>query len=420
MDIRDAKLREFAFEGNFGLERESLRVTGEGRFATTPHPFPDSPQIVRDFCENQTEINTRVHPSASAAVAELRAIDAEIRRALAELPDPEWLWPFSNPPPITDNADVRPAVFGGPLAGKSAYRDYLAAKYGLRLMTFCGIHFNFSFGERLLDAAARAEGAADGSAFRDGLYLRVAEQLLVWGWVIVPLTAASPLLDATFLHNGSSGDADAGMASVRCSELGYWNFFTPVLDFSSVGAYAESISRLVQDGLIAAPSELYYPIRLKPRGPNRLAELASKGVDHLEVRCLDLNPFTGGLIDERDVVFIQLLILWCAGRPSPPLAARDQVQAVRNFKNAARYDLESAEILLPDGRHGTVRRAGLAVLDHLDGFYAGFPDWVQSVLSFERGKLEHPESRYAERVRRDFGGTFARKGLAFARQAGQP
>ena len=268
--------------------------------------------------------------------------------------------------------------------------------------------------------APRAEGAADGSAFRDGLYLRVAEQLLSWGWVIVPLTAASPLLDATFLHNGSSGDADAGMASVRCSELGYWNFFTPVLDFSSVGAYAESISRLVQDGLIAAPSELYYPIRLKPRGPNRLAELASKGVDHLEVRCLDLNPFTGGLVDERDVVFIQLLILWCAGRPSPPLAARDQVQAVRNFKNAARYDLESAEILLPDGRHGTVRRAGLAVLDHLDGFYAGFPDWVQGVLSFERGKLEHPESRYAERVRRDFGGTFARKGLAFARQAGQP
>ena len=97
-----------------------------------------------------------------------------------------------------------------------------------------------------------------------------------------------------------------------------------------------------------------------------------------------------------------------------------QVQAVRNFKNAARYDLESAEILLPDGRHGTVRRAGLAVLDHLDGFYAGFPDWVQSVLSFERSKLEHPESRYAERVRRDFCGTFARKGLAFARQAGQP
>ena len=419
LDVRHPELRPYALEGNFGLEREALRVTETGRMAQTPHPFPpDHPRIVRDFCENQTEINTGIHATAEAAVEELKVIDAAIRAAIAQ--QGERLWTNSNPPPTLAEDEIVPAKFDGTLARKSVYRDYLAAKYGLRLMTFCGIHFNFSFGERLLDAAARAEGAADGSAFRDGLYLRVAEQLLVWGWVIVPLTAASPLLDATFLHNGSSGDADAGMASVRCSELGYWNFFTPVLDFSSVGAYAESISRLVQDGLIAAPSELYYPIRLKPRGPNRLAELASKGVDHLEVRCLDLNPFTGGLIDERDVVFIQLLILWCAGRPSPPLAARDQVQAVRNFKNAARYDLESAEILLPDGRHGTVRRAGLAVLDHLDGFYAGFPDWVQSVLSFERGKLEHPESRYAERVRRDFGGTFARKGLAFARQAGQP
>ena len=205
------------------------------------------------------------------------------------------------------------------------------------------------------------------------------------------------------------------MASVRCSELGYWNHFAPILDFASVRAYADSILRYVREGLIAAPSELYYPIRLKPRGANRLAALVAGGIDHLEVRCLDLNPFTGGLIDARDIAFIHLLALWCAHQPPAHLSARDQIQAVRNFKNAARYDLESAEILLPDGRHGTIRRAGLAVLDRLDDFYADFPGDVRDVLAFERVKLENPETRLAVRVLSQFSGTFASKGRSFAK-----
>ena len=83
LDVRDPALRPLAFDGNFGLERESLRVTEAGRMAPTPHPFPpDHPRIVRDFCENQTEINTRVWPTADEAVAELRAVNAEILRVL--------------------------------------------------------------------------------------------------------------------------------------------------------------------------------------------------------------------------------------------------------------------------------------------------------------------------------------------------
>ena len=83
LDVRLPELRPFAFDGNFGLEREALRVTTEGRMAHTPHPFPsDHPRIVRDFCENQTEINTRVWPTADEAVAELRSLNAEILSVL--------------------------------------------------------------------------------------------------------------------------------------------------------------------------------------------------------------------------------------------------------------------------------------------------------------------------------------------------
>ena len=355
LDLRDPRLRPLVFDGNFGLEREALRVTETGRMAQTPHPFPpDHPRIVRDFCENQTEINTGVHPTAAAAVAELKKIDAEIRAAIAA--QGERLWTNSNPPPGLADADVVPARFYGSLAGKSAYRDYLAAKYGKALMAYCGIHVNFSFGERLI-AAARVN--------RDALYLHVAAQCVKWGWAIVALTAASP-----------RGD----YASVRCSERGYWNRFVPVLDFSGVQAYAKGIARYVAEGLLVAPSELYYPARLKPRGVNNLLTLAEQGIDHIEIRCVDLNPLTDGLVDVRDIEFIHLFFLWCAAQERETLSAERQEHSVAAFKSAARMDFDWT----PVGE----------LLERMAEFFAGFPE-AREILAFEAEKVYHPDNRYA-------------------------
>ncbi|MBR1920984.1 MAG: hypothetical protein IJ829_03135 [Kiritimatiellae bacterium] len=410
LDVRDERLRPFALEGNFGLEREALRITPEGRMAHTPHPFPGFANIVRDFCENQTEINTHVHPDAASAVAELARLDAEMRRALAGR---ELLWPFSSPPPLGGDDDIVPASFDGDLSPKGAYREYLSAKYGRRVMTFCGIHVNFSFGDRLVAAAG------GGRDFGDRLYLHVAEQMTLWGWLLATLTAASPLLDASFFSPAEMGkDAQTGAASVRCGELGYWNHFTPVHDFSGVRAYADSIRDYVRRGFIAAPSELYFPVRLKPRGANRLASLVEGGIDRIELRCVDLNPLVGGLVDVRDVAFVQLMLLWCASRESAALSAAAQLSAVRNFKNAARFDIDAATILLPDGSTPSVRRAGLGLLDEIARFFGDFPDDVRAVVAFERGKLSAGARRYADEVRARFGGTFARKGLEWAREVG--
>ena len=333
-------------------------------------------------------------------MAELRALNDETLRTI--LHAREYLWPFSNPPPLHGEEDVVPARFVGALSGKASYRDYLATKYGRYLMTFCGIHVNFSFGERLLAASG---------VDKNGLYLHIASGSVLWGWIVVALTAASPVADSSlFLLGGGGGDTFTGFASVRCGDLGYWNHFTPVNDFSSVEAYAEAVQQYVRRGLIAAPSELYYPVRLKPRGANRLETLVSKGVDHIELRCVDLNPLAGGLVDARDVAFVQLFFLWCAARP----AAR--LKAARNFKNAARYDIDAARVLLPDGTSASVRETGLRLLASMESFFADFPPEVAEILAFERGKLEHPESRYAAHVQERFSGTFAEKGLALAKK----
>ena len=227
-------------------------------------------------------------------------------------------------------------------------------------MAYCGIHVNFSFGERLVSAAG---------VDRDELYLHVASQCIKWGWVIVALTAASP----------------AGQyASVRCSEKGYWNRFVPILDFSSVRAYAKSIARYVQDGLLIAPSELYYPVRLKPRGPNSLLSLVERGIDHIEIRCVDLNPLTGGLVDARDIEFVRLFLLWCAAQKRETLSVERQQESVAAFKSAARIDFDWSSV----GE----------VLERMDEFFAssaGWPPSVRRVLAFEAEKVYHPCNRYA-------------------------
>ena len=373
LDVREPAIRPFAHEGNFGLEREALRVTEDGRMAQTPHPFPpDHPRIVRDFCENQTEINTGVHATAGEAVEELKDIDATIRAAIA--PQGEQLWTNSNPPSGLVDDEIVPAKFDGPLAGKSTYRDYLASKYGKLLMAYCGIHVNFSFGERLVEAAwenARSSFPVPRSPFpvlrdfRDELYLHVATQCVKWGWAIVALTAASP-----------RGD----YSSVRCSERGYWNQFVPILDFSGTRAYAKSIAQYVQDGQLVAPSELYYPIRLKPRGLNNLLTLVERGIDHIEIRCVDLNPLTGGLVDARDVEFIHLFMLWCAAQSRETLSAERQAECVRHFKAAARFDFDWT----PVGE----------LVERMEEFFAGFTE-AREILAFEAEKVYHPERRYA-------------------------
>ena len=47
----------------------------------------------------------------------------------------------------------------------------------------------------------------------------------------------------------------------------------------------------------------HYPIRLKPRGANRLETLREQGVNHIELRMIDLNPLRKEGINVRDVKF---------------------------------------------------------------------------------------------------------------------
>ncbi len=412
MDVQE-RLRK----GNIGLEKENLRVDENGYFAQTKHPFPEDSNIVRDFCENQVEVNTDVCSGAKEAVEELHRHTRRIQQVLAQMERQEYLWPFSNPPYIRNEADIPIAQFIGIETSKTKYREYLSNRYGRYKMTLSGIHFNYSFDDELLHRDFRYSGEPDFQEYKNQLYLTLAERVVAYGWLITALTAASPLMDGSYVEK-KQYDVDTfhGMASVRCSEIGYWNFFAPTLNYSSVGEYADSIQHYVDKGWIRFPSELYYPVRLKPAGENTLDNLREHGVNHIELRMFDLNPLVPEGIDVRDVEFAQLFLIWLASTPRQPFTEKDQIQAVQNFKNAAHYDLKTVKIVVPNGEVYSVAEAGLKALGFMREFYKEFPADVHEILDFEEEKLLVPEQRYAWRIRKAYAGGFVKKGLALAKE----
>lgn len=417
LHIENESIREHILDGCFGLEKESLRVLESGKLSHTLHPFPDDKYIVKDFCENQTEINTGVHNSIGEAVEELQFHTRRIHEKLCQLPEKEYLWQFSNPPYIENEKDIPVALFEGENVSKTAYRDYLSDKYGRYKMTFSGIHVNFSFAEDLLRADFELEEETDYAAYKNQLYLDLAKKMAAYGWILVAVTAASPVMDSSFVEKGIyDRNVFTGMASVRCSEMGYWNEFAPIFDYEDIEAYADSIQKYVDDGLLKAASELYFPIRLKPRGENHLDTLRKLGADHIELRMFDLNPLVEAGVEEKDILFAQLLMIWLAAAEDLCFTPKDQIQAVQNFKNAARYDLKTVKIQVPGGENDSVADAALMVIGQMQEFYREIGLGVQDVLEFEKDKFIDAGNRYAWKIREQFQKDFVKKALVLAKE----
>lgn len=272
----------------------------------------------------------------------------------------------------------------------------------------------------------KGEETPEYQQYVDRIYLDLAERLVEYGWIMNVLTAASPVMDNSFFELGrTGGGVFTGMGSPRCSEIGYWNSFAPLLDYTNIQAYADSIQWYVDRGLIRQPSELYYPVRLKPKGENSLQTLRDKGVNHIELRMIDLNPLCKEGIDLRDVKFAQLLLLWLASKPTRHLTADDQVQAVQNFKNASHYNLRTTHILMPDGTSPTVSDAAMGILCKMETFFEKVAPpqpshiggeskdaEIREILDYQKLKLTDSHNyRYTHIIRREYSDDFVKKGL---------
>ena len=419
LHTEDGYIRDHLSDGLVGLELESQRVDRSGHLSHRSHPFGGNPNIDRDFSEAQIEINTPPMGSAADALDFMRGQLSIVHKDL-EYND-ELLWPFSNPPIIRDEEDIPIAVYTGDQVSSYRYRQYLSRQYGRYIMTYSGIHFNYSFPDDILKrnyelAFGDAPGADQLRSYKDEFYLELAGRVLVYSWIPVALIAASPVADNSFYEKGRSGDTVfTGAASLRCSERGYWNDFTPVLSYRSLEEYVASIDGYVEKGLLTAARELYYPVRIKPAGKYTMEALLESGANHIELRMIDLNPFTESGADINDLEFLRLFLIWLAASEITAPGEADQIQAIRNHKNAAAYDWDLAGIVLPDGSRDPLRSCLVKELSSMRDFYKD-DEAAAKVIDTQLLKTSEEKYRYAVRVKEEYGVEYINKGLTRAKE----
>ncbi len=391
------------FKGSFGLERETLRITSDGLLAQTPHPFDDK-LITRDFCENQLELVSPVCSDIDGLFDEIYRIDNSIR--LKILQNREYLWLNSNPPHFENENDIPVANFYGDEISKREYREKLARRYGKRLMMYSGIHFNFSFSNEFLESICPT--SEDFSQFKNTFYFKLFKQLCLHSWLLVLLSAASPVYDLSFDSDYACGTGFDGYASKRNGDKGYWNNFTPLFDCTDLYTYIQSIEQYVNDGTLFSEWELYVPIRLKPKGRNTLKNLKEHGINHIELRMFDVNPLSDVGIFREDIEFAHYLIIYLAHHNDFDFTPAMQKQALSNHKAAALYDMSKIKT-----DNMPAYNAALNILDDMSIFFKAFPK-ISAVIEYQKNKLISG-NRYCEIIRKKLGTDFHKKMLEIAK-----
>ncbi|HLP01613.1 MAG TPA: hypothetical protein VK163_06280 [Opitutaceae bacterium] len=295
-----------------GLEREAWRIEPGGCPAGSAHPFAPGAErfaegeITVDFAENQAELVTAPAAGAAEAAERLRALHGRLHRAIPG----ELVWPLSTPG--CWGGDVAPAQFGGAVAHEAAreYRRYLAAKYGTARQAISGVHFNISLPEAFWSALAEATGAEPD---RSALYFAAARNIVRNRYVLTYLFGASPLVDrrwgASLAANSATKEralletCGHFSASLRSSPLGYQLSDETLRAlagvWSGLDAYVAGLRGAITGGLLASEREFYAPVRPKTAEGGSLGALGRRGVEYLEIRVLDLDPFaaTGVALD---------------------------------------------------------------------------------------------------------------------------
>ena len=300
-------------QGSFGFEKESQRVHADGSIVTTPHPKSFGsrsyhPYIQTDFAESQLELITPPNKKVEDSLRWLSAIHEVVLRSL---PDDEYIFPLSMPAGLPPAEKIKVAQLDDP--ADVAYREHLVKSYGTYKQMVSGIHYNFQLNADLIQTLFKAQSEYQSAVeFQNDLYLKMAKNFLRYQWILLYLLSATPIVDKNYFKDGISPlKPNQYVRSLRSSQYGYVNAPEIIVSYDSVEKYVETLEHWVTEGKLIAEKEFYSNVRL--RGAKKAREFLDNGIQYLEFRLFDLNPFEPYGINLEDAKFIHhfiLLMIW--------------------------------------------------------------------------------------------------------------
>ena len=298
-------------QGTFGIEKESQRVHSDGSIVTSSHPkaFGNRrfhPYIQTDFAESQLELVT---PPMKKLEDTLRWLSAIHEVTLRTLPENEFIFPFSMPAGLPPEEHIKVAQLDN--HEDVAYREHLVQSYGKYKQMVCGIHYNFQIDPKFIEALFHAQNETQSVVdFQNDFYLKIAKNFLRYQWILLYLFSATPTVEEKYFRGNSPLKPHQYVRSLRSGKYGYVNDPKIHVSYDSLQEYVETLEHWVKSGDLIAEKEFYSSVRL--RGAKKARDLLEKGIQYLEFRLFDLNPFAPYGMELADAKFIHYFILLMA------------------------------------------------------------------------------------------------------------
>lgn len=428
-----------------GLEKESLRIDASGHLATTPHHHAfgsalTHPWITTDYSEALIELIT---PATFSIKETLGFLDDIHRFVYAEM-GAEQLWVNSMPCVLGGDESIPLAQYGSSNIGrmKTLYRHGLGVRYGRKMQTIAGIHYNLSFPDEFFRAWQEKEGdKRDLTTFRSEKYFGLVRNFQRESWLLLYLLGASPAVCASFLKGREHKLQECGhgtlylpqATSLRMSSLGYQNTVQSDLtvSYNGIDEYVRDLSHAIRTpfapfekiGLKNAAGEYqqintnvlqieneYYglvrPKRTTQRGERPTTALSRRGVEYVELRCVDLNPFNPIGIDSTSAHFLEVFALHCLLRSAPAFTDSEYKCLPKNQQQVVEHGRDPALVLRFCGQEKGFRElagevfAELAEVAPLLDAAHGTREYSQAIAR-EALKLENPDLTYSAALLRE-------------------
>ena len=365
-----------------GIERESLRVTQEGNISQNNHPKNlgsplTSKDITTDFAEALVELITPTFESAEELFEHLNLLHKFLYSEMGE----EILWNFSMPCAFQSEQEIKIAEYGKTNSGmlKHIYRKGLRLRYGSIMQSVSGIHYNFSISNQSWNALSKNPT----QDFINNKYLGAIRNIKRNFWFLLERLGASPIAHESYLFNREHSLEEhleddlflPNATSLRMSEVGYQSSIqnelkisynnldefidaiikgikTPVQDFQDMGLFdGNGIPQQISTGILQIENELYDIVRPKRSGPSgsRPATLLKEqGIEYLELRGIDINPFIPEGIDENKIKLLDVYIMHALISDSPEVSDTE-IEEIRANQKAMVESGRSKDIKLKRG-----------------------------------------------------------------------
>jgi glutamate--cysteine ligase len=349
-----------------GVERETLRINTDGGLAQSPHQTALGSAlthefITTDFSESLLEFITPPEVSVKKTMGQLNDVH---KFTVSNIGD-ERLWPMSMPCFIENQEAIPIANYGSSNVGKmkSLYRVGLKNRYGSMMQAISGVHFNFSLPDEFWQlwlektSAEKTDIKTDKDAI-SAAYFALIRNYRRFCWLIPYLYGASPAICGSFIKGKETNLPFKKLGrgtyylpyatSLRMSDLGYTNSAQSDLNicYNQLDSYIASLIAAINQpsetyqkyagkkddeyqqlnaNVLQIENELYSPIR--PKQPTQSLETPSealdkRGVSYIEVRALDVNPFSAIGIEENQFYFLDVFLLYCVTKPSALMDAQ--------------------------------------------------------------------------------------------------